>query len=39
MTASPTGRPFIFAPGEETYHSIGQYLCKAYAMGPDVGKR
>ena len=31
-------RPFIFAPGEETYHSIGQFLGKAYSMGRDIGK-
>ncbi len=31
-------KPIIFAPGVQTYHSIGKLLGKAYSMGREVGK-
>ena len=30
--------PIIFAPGVETYHGVGRFLGKTYAMGRDIGK-
>ena len=28
-------RPFLYAPGAHTYHSIGEYIGQAYVMGKD----
>jgi len=29
-------KPFVFAPDNHTYHAIGQYLGKAFAIGKEV---
>jgi flavin reductase (DIM6/NTAB) family NADH-FMN oxidoreductase RutF len=30
-------RPFIFAPGDRTYHGLGQFLAKAFSVGKGEG--